>query len=74
MTQSRVRMETAKGENTALSNRAKGIITLILVAFYFILPVDAIPDVLVGLGQVDDIIVFAIGVATILARYKATKV
>lgn len=74
MTQSRVRMETATGENATLSNRAKGVIILVLVALYFILPVDAIPDVLVGLGQVDDIIVFAIGVATTLARFKVANV
>lgn len=73
MTQSRVQAQTVTGESATLSNRTKGIITLIVVALYFIMPVDAIPDALVGLGQVDDIIVFAVGVATMLARFKSAK-
>lgn len=59
--------------NSALSNRTKGIITLIVVALYFVLPVDAIPDALIGLGQLDDIIVFAVGIAAMLLRFRATK-
>lgn len=54
-----------------LSNRAKGIITLVIVALYLIFPADVIPDAMVGLGQVDDVIVFAVGVITLLSRLKA---
>ena len=54
-----------------LSNRAKGIITLVIVALYLIFPADVIPDAMVGLGQVDDAIVFAVGVFTLLSRLKA---
>ncbi|MBR3316683.1 MAG: DUF1232 domain-containing protein [Atopobiaceae bacterium] len=77
MTQSRgqqphVQTETTK-ESKALSNRTKGIITLAVIALYLVFPADVIPDVMVGLGQIDDIIVFAVGVATILMRLKATK-
>jgi uncharacterized membrane protein YkvA (DUF1232 family) len=54
-----------------LSNRAKGIITLVIVALYLIFPADVIPDAMVGLGQVDDAIVFAVGVITLLSRLKA---
>ena len=57
-------------ENGALSNRTKGIITLAIIALYLVLPADIIPDAMVGLGQMDDIIVFAIGVASMLARLK----
>ena len=57
-------------ENGALSNRTKGIITLAIIALYLVLPADIIPDAIVGLGQMDDIIVFAIGVASMLARLK----
>lgn len=56
-----------------LSNRAKGIITLAVVAIYLLAPVDGIPDALVGLGQVDDAIVFATGVATILMRLRNSR-
>jgi len=54
-----------------LSNRAKGIITLVIVALYLIFPADVIPDAMVGLGQIDDAIVFAVGVITLLSRLKA---
>jgi uncharacterized membrane protein YkvA (DUF1232 family) len=60
-------------ENTTLSNRTKGIITLAVIALYLVLPADVIPDAMVGLGQIDDIIVFAVGVASMLARLKAAK-
>ena len=56
-----------------LSNRAKGIITLIIVALYLIFPADVIPDAMVGLGQIDDAIVFAVGLITMLARLRAPK-
>lgn len=62
-------MNNAEG----LSNRTKGIVTLVIVALYLIFPADAIPDAVVGLGQIDDIIVFAVGVITMLARLKAPK-
>ncbi|MBR3233993.1 MAG: DUF1232 domain-containing protein [Atopobiaceae bacterium] len=60
-------------ENTTLSSRTKGIITLAIVALYLVMPADVIPDALVGLGQVDDIIVFAVGVASMLARLKSAQ-
>lgn len=60
-------------KSSGLSNRSKGIITLIVVAVYLIFPADAIPDALLGLGQLDDIIVFAIGVATTVARLHASR-
>ena len=53
-------------EQTTLSNRTKGIITLIIVALYLILPTDAVPDAMIGLGQLDDLIVFALGVANVV--------
>lgn len=61
------------GENTSLSNRTKGIITLAIIALYLVLPADVIPDAMVGLGQIDDIIVFAVGVSSMLARLKAHR-
>lgn len=59
--------------NEGLSNRTKGIITLIIVALYLIFPADVIPDAMVGLGQVDDAIVFAVGVITLLSRLRPPK-
>ncbi|MBQ9006931.1 MAG: DUF1232 domain-containing protein [Atopobiaceae bacterium] len=56
-----------------LSNRAKGIITLVIVALYLLFPADVIPDAVAGLGQIDDAIVFAVGVITMLARLRAPK-
>lgn len=56
-----------------LSNKTKGIITLVLVGAYLLVPVDAIPDALVGLGQIDDAIVFATGVISILMRLRGPK-
>lgn len=57
--------------NSNLSNRTKGIITLIVIALYLIIPADVVPDAMIGLGQIDDIIVFAVGVISLLARLKA---
>ena len=57
-------------EQSGLSNRTKGIITLIIVALYLIFPADVIPDAMVGLGQLDDLIVFALGVASVVARLR----
>ncbi len=57
-------------EQSGLSNRTKGIVTLIIVALYMLLPTDVIPDAMVGLGQLDDLIVFALGVASIIARLR----
>lgn len=56
-----------------LSNRAKGVITLALVGAYLLWPADIVPDIAIGLGQVDDAIVFAMGVATILMRLRGPK-
>ena len=57
-------------EQSGLSNRTKGIVTLIIVALYMLLPTDVIPDAMVGLGQLDDLIVFALGVASMVARLR----
>jgi uncharacterized membrane protein YkvA (DUF1232 family) len=57
-------------EQSSLSNRTKGIVTLIIVALYMLLPTDVIPDAMVGLGQLDDLIVFALGVASMVARLR----
>ena len=57
-------------EQTTLSNRTKGIITLIIVALYLILTTDAVTDAMIGLGQLDDLIVFALGVANVVGRLR----
>lgn len=44
--------------------------TLVIVGAYLLFPADAIPDVIVGLGQLDDAIVFAAGVITVLMRLR----
>lgn len=60
-------------QKKGLSNKAKGVITLALVGAYLLWPADAIPDVAVGLGQLDDAIVFATGVISILMRLRGSK-
>ena len=57
-------------EQSSLSNRTKGIVTLIIVALYMLLPTDVTPDAMVGLGQLDDLIVFALGVASMVAQLR----
>ena len=46
--------------------RAKGI--LIAALAYFVMPADAIPDVIVGLGFTDDIAVLTAAISTIRAH------
>jgi hypothetical protein len=36
----------------------KAIIWLVVSAAYFILPIDLIPDFIIGLGQIDDVLLF----------------
>ena len=48
--------------------RAKGV--LIGALAYFILPVDVIPDFILGLGFTDDVTVLAAAIATIRAHMK----
>ena len=57
-------------ENGGLSNRTKGIITLVIVGLYLIFPADVIPDAMAGLGQLADLIVFALGVASVVSRLR----
>ena len=54
--------------NPNLSDRTKAIIILTIVAAYSILPIDVIPDAMLGLGQLDDIIVFALGVIAMMNK------
>ena len=42
----------------------------LMVALYLIIPVDFIPDAMVGLGQLDDAIVFALGLLAILLKLR----
>lgn len=57
-------------ESPNLSDRTKAIIVAIVVAAYAILPADVIPDAMLGLGQVDDIIVFALGVIAVVGKLR----
>ena len=56
-----------------ISGRTKGIITLVLIALYLIVPTDVVPDAIVGLGQIDDAVVFATGVISILMRLRGSR-
>ena len=53
-----------------LSDRTKAIVVLVGVAAYAIFPADVIPDAMLGLGQLDDIIVFALGVIVAVGKLR----
>ena len=53
-----------------LSDRTKAIVVLVVVAAYAIFPADVIPDAMLGLGQLDDIIVFALGVIVVVGKLR----
>lgn len=57
-------------DNNGLSDKTKAIITLVIVAAYVLLPVDVIPDAMVGLGQIDDAIVFALGMIVAVGKLR----
>ena len=56
----------AMDKNTPL--RAKGI--LIAALAYFVMPADAIPDVILGLGFTDDIAVLTAAITTVQAHIR----
>lgn len=65
---------SADGEGRkGLSAKAKGVITAVIVILYLLLPADVIPDAMLGLGQIDDAIVFAVGLIGILSRLMGPK-
>ena len=53
-----------------LSDRTRAIVVLVVVAAYAIFPADVIPDAMLGLGQLDDIIVFALGVIVAVGKLR----
>ena len=53
-----------------LSDRTKVIVVLVVVAAYAIFPADVIPDAMLGLGQLDDFIVFALGVIVAVGKLR----
>ena len=53
-----------------LSDRTKAIVVLVVVAAYAIFPADVFPDAMLGLGQLDDIIVFALGVIVAVGKLR----
>ena len=55
---------------SSLSDRTKAIIILAVTLCYALIPVDLVPDAMVGLGQVDDAIVFALGVFAVVGRLR----
>lgn len=56
-----------------LSLRTKGMITAALVILYLVVPFDVVPDAMVGLGQIDDALVFATGVLGLLMTIRPRK-
>lgn len=56
-----------------MRKRHFGLIVLIIAIVYLILPVDVIPDILVGLGQIDDAIMLGISILTMVHQHKLNK-
>ena len=63
-----------RGENRAISPKA--LVTIVAGLLYFVSPIDAIPDWLLGVGFLDDIAVLGWVLKTVadeLARFKAWR-
>lgn len=63
-----------RGEYRAIS--AKALVTIVAGLLYFVSPIDAIPDWLLGVGLLDDIAVLGWVLKTVsdeLARFKAWR-
>ena len=58
--------------NKPMTNWQKVFVCLIM-AVYFVSPVDVVPDFITGLGQIDDIVVVALGLIRILSAKKALQ-
>lgn len=65
--------EQGQQRRPGLSNALKAGVALVVAIAYFLFPADLIPDVAIGLGQVDDIAVCALGVVTILSQLRPRK-
>ena len=55
------------------SKKVSAVLFLVFAIAYLVLPIDLIPDALVGLGQVDDAIVFFLSVANMAKTFKPNK-
>lgn len=55
------------------SKKVSAVLFLVFAIAYLVFPIDLIPDALVGLGQVDDAIVFVLSVANMAKTFKPNK-
>lgn len=63
----------AAGDQSRLSDRAKGLIAIGVAAIYFLVPTDVIPDVIAGVGWIDDAVIFALGTWFTLSKFLGPK-
>ena len=57
-----------------MENKKYLIIAIIVSVVYFVLPIDLIPDFIVGLGQIDDIMVAVISFAMAINKMRSANV
>ena len=56
-----------------MKRKRRVVIPLIILFVYLLFPVDIIPDFIIGLGQIDDIIVAVINVMAIVHGIKKNQ-
>lgn len=60
-------------DKTKLRKIIVGVLMVVVVLGYDISPIDIIPDIVVGVGQIDDIIVTALGIIGTISNFMIGK-
>ncbi len=56
-----------------MKKKRYGFVFLFIAVAYFFLPVDLIPDIMVGLGQIDDAIMLGVSILTMIHQHKVNR-
>lgn len=56
-----------------MKKKRRILLPLVILLVYLVLPVDIIPDFIIGLGQVDDIVVAVINILVMVNGIKKNK-